>query len=184
VKKLFLSPEVFDLQEGKLSTKDESRRLEFIEEARKKGRRADVVIFIENDVVIPVEIERLGNITAGISQLFQYQKDWRKKYGILTDGNEWRLYRSSQYKAFFIDEILDNPKDFLAYWQFYIKPENYYIELFNTDSQKNLFNDKLDLNVAENRVTFFDEITQLIVKFKSKMSAIGVFEKDLSKREE
>ncbi len=70
VKKVFLSPEIFDLKEGKLSTKDENRENEFLEEARKHGRRADIIVFINNEIIIPVEIERLGNIEKGVTQLF------------------------------------------------------------------------------------------------------------------
>ena len=50
VKKALQSNELFKLKEGKGSTADKNRTNEFIEEARKKGRRADVVIFIDSDI--------------------------------------------------------------------------------------------------------------------------------------
>ncbi len=178
VKFVLECPEIFALKQGLESTKIEKRNYEFTIETAKEGRRADFVIYISgSEIVIPVEVEKHNNIKKGVEQLFQYQKDWRKKYGILTDGNEWRFYKSSEYKVFFIEDIFANPADFRTYWDFYTKPENYYIELFNTDPSQGFFNDNLDLNVATNRVTFFDETTLLIQNFKSKLKNLGVFEK-------
>ncbi len=176
VKDILNCKEIFNLKQGNESTKIDKRKYEFTIETTKIGRRADFVIYINGrNIIIPVEVEKYNNIENGIEQIFQYQKDWQKKYGILTDGNEWRFYKSSQYKSFFIDDIFKNPKDFIDYWKFYIKPENYYIELFNFYEIKKSFNNKLDLNFFENRMIFFDEITQLINNFKIKMKAIGVF---------
>ncbi|HPG29945.1 MAG TPA: Eco57I restriction-modification methylase domain-containing protein [bacterium] len=181
VKDVLESEELFNLKQGKESSKISARKNEFTIETSKQGRRADFVIYINGDeIVIPVEVEKHNNIEKGVEQLFQYQKDWMKKYGLLTDGNEWRFYKSSQYKRFFINDILNNPKEFVVYWQFYIKPENYYIELFNPSIQLSLFNDKLDLNIFENRTVFFDEITQVIKNFKGKMLAIGVWSLNLN----
>ena len=175
--------ELFNLKQGNESGNIAKRKYEFTIETTKTGRRADFVIYIQGiEIIIPVEVEKHNNIEKGVEQLFQYQKDWQKKYGILTDGNEWRFYKSSQYKSFYIDDIFNNPKDFVVYWQFYIKPENYYIELFDShllhDTSKipcNVASNQLDLNLSKNKVVFFDEITQLIAKFKGKMLAIGVF---------
>jgi len=177
VKDVLECSDLFNLSQGNESTKNEKRKNEFVIEASKTGGRADFVVFINGlDIIIPVEVERHNNIQKGVEQLYRYQKDWDKKYGILTDGNEWRLYRASQYKSFFIDNIFDNPLDFISYWQFYIKPENYYIELFNPSEEENVFIDKIDLNNHENRIIFFDEITKLISNFKGKMKAIGAFD--------
>ncbi len=176
VKDVLESKDLFNLKQGYESTTIENRQNEFTIEHTKKGHRADFVIFIKgNEIVIPVEVEKHNNIEKGRDQLFQYQKDWNKKYGILTDGNQWRFYRSSQYRSFSINEILINPKTFISYWNFYIQPENYYIELFNPSGQLFLFNDKLNLNIAQNKIIFFDEITQVINNFKGKMEAIGAF---------
>ncbi len=61
---------------------------EFTIEISKEGGNADFVIFINGeDIVIPVEVERHGNIKAGREQLLRYQKDWDKKYGILTESH-------------------------------------------------------------------------------------------------
>ena len=184
VKNMLTCPKLFNLTIGRESTRINKRKQEFTIETSREGRRADFVIYINgNNIVIPVVVEKFGNINKGIEQLFRYQKDWKKKYGILTDGNEWRFYKSSQYKSFYINDILDNPTDFKTYWNFYIKPENYYIELFEPDMQKELFNNQLDLNLQHNRLVFFDEITQLIDNFKVKMLAIGAFKKIDNKNE-
>jgi len=50
--KLFQSSELFNLKEGKGSTKEIKRKNEFLEEAKKKSRRADVVIFIDSEIII------------------------------------------------------------------------------------------------------------------------------------
>lgn len=182
VKDILQDSEIFGLKKGLGSTLNKKRKYEFTIETSKEGRHADFVIFINGeDVVIPVEVEKHNNIKKGIEQISQYQKDWNKKYGILTDGNEWRFYRSNKYRSFYIDTILNNVKDFLVYWNEYIKPENYYIELFNQDDNEEI--EKLNLNQSENRILFFDDITQVINNFKGKMKAIGAFD-DLFKIKE
>ena len=90
------SKELFGLKEGSLSNKSISRKNEYIHENKaKEGRQADFVIYINSDIVIPLEAECYGNIKAGISQLFSYQKDFDKQYGILTDGFTWRFYNNN-----------------------------------------------------------------------------------------
>lgn len=183
-KKVFQCPELFNLIEGKLSTQDFKRKNEFLEEARKKNRRADVVIFIDSDIIIPVEVERLGNIKAGEKQLYNYQADWVKKYGILTDGNEWRFYNNTLVEhTFFIDKILDDPTDFLTFWKEYITPEYYYRSFFEKKGQLKIFEyiPKLD----EVREDFFRDITKLIENFKNKLNLKGYFMevKDETERE-
>ena len=174
VKDILQDNEIFGLKKGIGSTKNIKRKKEFTIETSKTGRRADFVVFINgNDVVIPVEVERHKNVEKGIEQVFQYQKDWDKKYAILTDGNEWRFYRSNKYKTFLIDDIFSNTKDFLVYWKEYIKPENYYIELF--DKSEGELKERIDLNNPENREIFFEDITKVINNFKVKMIAIGAF---------
>jgi len=173
VKEVLQVKELFNLKKGNLNTPNNKRKNEFTIETSKDNRRADFVIFINGeDIVIPVEVEKHGNIEAGIEQLFTYQKDWDKKYGILTDGNEWRFYKSSVYKSFYIQNILNNPKDFSLYWSEYIKSENYYIEYFTPSGQPNLFIDKLDLNKTENKKLFFDDVTKVISNFRLKIKAI------------
>ncbi|MCL2131058.1 MAG: N-6 DNA methylase [Lentimicrobiaceae bacterium] len=141
-----------------------------------KEGRPDFILYIDNEVTIPVEAKCYTRINEGITQLQRYQLDYSKQYGILTDGNEWRFYRATTYSKFTIDEILDNPAEFLSFWNDYIKPEHYYIQLFSPSGQRNLFEEKMDLNDAENRKIFFDDTTKLIGKFKAKMKSIGVFD--------
>lgn len=174
VYKIFECPALFNLSEGKLSTPDNKRKSELLKEARKKGRRADVVIFIDGDIVIPVEVEKHANIKAGISQIFNYQTDWNKKYGILTDGNEWRFYNNTIVEeTFYIDDILDNPKKFLTFWKEYITPEYYYRSFFEKKGQLKLIEHipKLD----EVREDFFTDITNLIESFEYKLDLKGYF---------
>ena len=173
-KKVFQCQELFNLREGKLSTKDLNRKNEFLEEAGKKRRRADVVVFIDSDIIVPVEVERHGNIKAGEKQLRNYQADWVKKYGILTDGNEWRLYNNTIIeRTFFIDNVLDDPSDFLTFWTEYITPEYYYRSFFEKKGQQILF--EYIPNVDDVREDFFKDITKLIESFKNKLNLKGYF---------
>jgi len=100
VKEVLKSSEIFDLKEGLNSTLLGKRKNEFKEEEVKKAsRRADVVIFINPEIIIPMEIERFQNIQAGERQILQYQLDWDKRYGILTDGFVWRFYNNNRPTA-------------------------------------------------------------------------------------
>src|SRR3989344_4736920 len=77
VKDVFESEDLFSLSQGKLSTTLENRKNEFTEESRSKaGRKADVVIYVDQDIIIPVEVEKFGNISEGVAQLKQYQTDF------------------------------------------------------------------------------------------------------------
>lgn len=173
--KVFHCPELFNLKEGGGSTKDIKRKNEFLEEAKKKGRRADVVIFIDSEIIIPVEVEKHGNINAGIKQVYNYQADWVKKYGILTDGNEWRFYNNKYIeRTFFIDKVLENPTDFLTFWKEYTTPEFYYMSFFKKKGQLQIFEDDIP-NLDEVREDFFKDITKLIENFKNKLNLKGYF---------
>lgn len=175
VKEVFKCSELFNLKEGRLSTDISKRKSEFIEEAQKKGHRADIVIFINSEVVIPVEVERYTNIKAGEKQIIQYQTDWQKKYGLLTDGYCWRFYNNLLIvKTFTIDEILENSAEFLTFWREYIKNENYYISFFEKQGQKEFYEIKAP-NVDDVRNDFFFDITQLIETFKNKLKLKGFF---------
>jgi len=97
IKDFLKSEELFKLKEGKLSTKIEFRKNEFIHEKKAKERRkADFVIYINPDILIPIEAECYGKIDDGLKQLENYQRDFDKKYGILTDGYEWRFYNNKR----------------------------------------------------------------------------------------
>lgn len=182
VKKVFESEEIFNLKEGRLSTNLNQRRNEFIHEKKaKEKRKADFVIFINSEIVIPVEAECYGDIEAGESQLFNYQKDFDKQYGILTDGYTWRFYNNNIFRSFTLEDIFDDVSLFLEFWREYIKPEFYYLSFFEPTGQLTLL-EKTKLHVEENRQLFFEDITRLIKSFKNKLKVEGYF-RGLDKRE-
>jgi hypothetical protein len=178
IKDIFESGQLFALTYGDLrKNNNKNRKNEFTRETAKEGagsRRADIVIFIDgDDVVIPVEVERLGNIKAGESQILQYQTDWRKKYGILTDGEEWRLYFDRWYETFHLKDIFDKKSAFWEKWKQYINQETYYDMAFNPMGQLQFFEtERLNPCAAENRPFFFNDITTLLSAFKTKISAL------------
>jgi hypothetical protein len=174
---VLLSKELFGISEGRESTKLEKRKNEITRETHKEGGRgrADIIIYINgDDIVIPVEVEKFGNIKAGESQILQYQTDWRKKYGILTDGNEWRFYFDRAYETFYLEKDIFNKKsEFWKKWNLYKSPETYYNMTFNPKGQLELFEaERLDPCTFENRPFFFNDITKLLSNFKSKISAL------------
>lgn len=172
---VFQSPDLFNLQ---LLAVNQNKKNSFVHdtEANKNGR-PDFILYINSDIVIPVEAKPWGHITEGEDQLVRYQTALdTKEYGILTDGYEWRFYRGGKYTRFKLDAIFENQQDLLAFWGDYLKPENYYIELFNPSGQLEMFETKLSLNDPENRKSFFDDTTKLISRFKTKMSKIGAFD--------
>src|SRR3989339_383014 len=145
VKDVLKCAEVFNLKEGLNSTKLENRKNEFKEEEKKKSAtHADVVIYINPEIIIPMEIERFQNISAGEKQIIQYQLEWNehsnRRYGILTDGWTWRFYNNNEYREFILDDILKNT-------------EILYVEKF--------------------KQIFFDDITKLIKGFKNKLGLEG-----------
>lgn len=174
------SVDIFKLKAGLNSTLLQDRKYEFKEEESKSRRHADVVIFINSDIIIPMEIERYNNIKAGEKQILRYQLDWEKRYGILTDGYKWRFYNNNIYRSFTLDEILHHTKEFLEFWNEYIKPEFYYFSFFEPQGQQ-LLEERESLEVETNRPVFFDDITNLIKSFKTKLKLEGYFE-NLDKR--
>jgi len=176
IKDMFLSQEVFRLKEGRLSTPLEQRKNEFIHERpTKQQRQADFVIYINPEITIPVEVECFGNIKAGLKQLFNYQKDLEKKYGILTDGDIWRFYNNNLYREFKLTDIFKETPLFLEFWKEYIKPEYYYLSFFEEIGQLSLLKGEDKLFVEENRHRFFEDITTLIRSFKRKLQIEGYF---------
>ena len=172
---VFQSTDMFNLQ---LLAMNQNKKNSFVHdtEANKNGR-PDFILYINSDIVIPVEAKPWGHITEGEDQLVRYQTALNtKEYGILTDGFEWRFYRGGKYTKFTLDSIFANTNDLLAFWGDYLKPENYYIELFNPSGQLEMFETKLSLNDPENRKSFFDDTTKLISRFKTKMKNIGAFD--------
>jgi hypothetical protein len=173
VKDVLECPDIFNLKEGELSTPKENRKNEFIYEKKTRdGRRADFAIYINSDIIIPIEAEQYTNIQQGEGQLFQYQSDLEKKYGILTDGYTWRFYNNSLYRAFTLDHLLSQTDLFLEYWKEYIKPEYYYLSFFEEAGQLSFFG-KEELHIEDNRQLFFEDITTLINSFRNKLSIEG-----------
>lgn len=176
VKKCFESRQIFNLKEGKLSTALLDRKSEFIQEKQaKEKRKADFYIYITPEISIPTEVECYENIKAGEKQLLNYQKDFDKHYGILTDGFEWRFYNNNVYKVFTLDDLFGRTDFFLTFWKEYIKPEFYYLSFFEKTGQLALI-EETKLHVEDNRQLFFEDITKLIQSFKNKLQIEGYLE--------
>jgi len=175
VKDMLLSEDLFALKKGLKSTPLEKRKNEFLEEEKtKEKRKADIVIYISSEVIIPVEIEKYQNIKAGEIQILKYQQDLDKKYGILTDGYTWRFYNNVFIcREFNLDEIFKEPELFLDFWKEYIKPEFYYLSFFEYKGQLPLDEKQFILPVEKNKQTFFSDITRLIKTFKNKLKIEG-----------
>ncbi len=184
VKDVLKSEDIFSLKEGLVSTQPINRRNEFTEESSTKAaRKADIIIYINPEINIPVEVEKYGNIKAGLDQLFQYQLDLDKKYGILTDGYTWQFYNNNYLlKQFDLEQILSNPKLFKEFWQEYIKPENYYLSFFEEKGQLKIIPE--DISVDKKRQDFFIDITTLIRSFKDKLQIEGYLEGTDKKQKE
>jgi len=182
VKDILKSEEIFALKEGLISTPSENRKNEFTEESKTKAaRQADIVIYINHEIAIPIEVERLGNIDVGLTQLLQYQLDLDKKYGILTDGQSWRFFNNSYLvKTFQLEEILEETSIFKTFWQEYIKPRKYYLDFFEEKGQLKILPE--DLSVENRRQDFFRDITTLIKSFQNKLKIEGYF-RDLEVKE-
>ncbi len=170
VKDVIKSPDIFGLKVGLNSTKLENRKNEFLEERKSKDlRRPDITIYMTPEIIIPVEVEKYQNINAGKDQLLQYQVDFDKKYGILTDGDTWRFYINNVYTQYSLKTILGKTEVFLEFWREYTKPEKYYLSFFEEPGQRSLLKETELLAVEENRQVFFEDITKLIKSFKNKL---------------
>jgi len=175
VKDVLECTDIFNLKEGELSTHTEERKNEFIYEKKTKDRRrADFVIYINSDIIIPIEVEQYTNIEQGEGQLFQYQSDLEKKYGILTDGYTWRFYNNSLYRVFTLDHLLSETDYFLEFWKEYVKPEYYYLSFFEEAGQLSFFG-KEELRIDDYRQLFFKDITTLIKSLTHKLRIEGYF---------
>jgi len=174
VKDVLKSPDIFALKVGLGSTEDADRIDEFLQKkTSKESRRPDLTIYITPEIIIPVEVEKYGNINAGKAQLLQYQIDLEKKYGILTDGYTWQFYNNNEYRKYDLTTILDDTRLFLEFWREYIKPEKYYLAFFEKHWPNSLLQETEQLHVEENRQIFFEDITKLIESFKNKLDIEG-----------
>ncbi len=182
VRKVLESSEVFNLDEGSFQETNYSKKSDYIAEASKDRNRADFVIRISDEIQIPIEVEKYGNIKAGIKQLARYQAVWDMKYGILTDGYEWRFYIGTRVYGIELEKLLDD--SFQIFWQDYTKTDNYYRFYFEQDT---LFKpEPKEINESEIGL-FFDNITKLIRKFRDKLNLEKYFtdakdQKDREKR--
>ncbi len=187
---VFQCPDLFDLQKGLRSTKDHDRKGEFTLEESNKGGQADAVIFMDSEVWIPVEVEKLEKAQSGEWQMLKYQNAFDKKYGLLTDGFEWRFYygeiEDKQHYKWTIEEMFEEPERFCTFWMEYVKPKNYYLSFFEKQvgQQKMEFFDQR-LLVDEHRERFFQDVTDIIKKLKDKLVNAGYFQsfKDESERD-
>ena len=173
------SEDLFNLTEGLKNTPKPKRRSEFLLEERHKNAQADAVLFIDSEVVIPLEVERFENVRAGEWQILKYRTVFEKKYGILTDGYEWRFYygeiADSSYYKFTLNQIFSNPIRFLLFWEEYIKPANYYLSYFEEVGQQSFAFVESSKNVDVYRSQFFSDVTDIIGKLKDKLLNAGYF---------
>lgn len=149
---------------------------EFVQDANEgKTGRPDFILYVNNEIIIPCEAKCYTRINEGENQLFGYQLEWDKKYGILTDGYTWRFYNNSIYKQLNIDQIFNNPSLFKTFWKDYTRTENYYLSFFEKRGQQSLFDIEETLKVEHSREIFFEDITKLIDNFKNKLNIEGYF---------
>jgi len=175
VKDILQSEALFNLREGHLATPLTDRDNEFIHEKKaKKKKRIDFVIYVNSEIIIPVEAEQYTHIEQGEGQLAEYQSILEKKYGILTDGYTWRFYNNNIYRVLTFDQMVSDTTYFLEFWKEYIKPESYYLSFFEETGQLSFFGIQ-ELPVENNRHLFFDDITTLIKGFSNKLRVEGYF---------
>ena len=97
---------------------------------------------MDAEVVIPVEVERFEQASIGEWQILNYRTIFEKKYGILTDGFEWRFYygeiADGLYYKFTLKQMFADPKRFRTFWDEYVKPANYYLAFFEEVGQQSL----------------------------------------------
>jgi type I restriction-modification system DNA methylase subunit len=173
------SEDFFGLEQGLKSTPDHKRRSEFLLEERRKNGQADAVIFMDAEVVIPVEVEKHEKAQAGEWQILGYRTAFEKKYGILTDGFEWRFYYGEiaheRYYPFTLQQMFADPARFRTFWEEYVKPENYYLTFFEQVGQRTFpFHDE-PKSVDKHRYRFFEDVTEIIRKLKDKLLNAGYF---------
>ena len=173
------SEDFFRLKQGLKSTPDHKRRSEYLLEERRKHGQADAVVFIDAEVIIPIEVERFEQTSVGECQILNYRTIFEKKYGILTDGFEWRFYYGEivdeLYYKFTLDQMFSDPRRFQTFWVEYIKPANYYLAFFEKIGQQSFAFDDLPRSVDEHRYQFFVDVTDIIRKLKDKLLNAGYF---------
>ena len=173
------SEDFFHLKQGLKSTPDHKRRSEFLLEERRKNSQADAVVFMDAEIVIPVEVERFEKASIGEWQILKYRTIFEKKHGILTDGSEWRFYygeiADGLYYTFTLDQMFADPERFRTFWDEYVKPANYYLALFEKVGQQSFTFGDVPKRVDEHRYRFFADVTDIIRKLKDKLLNAGYF---------
>ncbi len=173
------SEDFFGLAQGLKSTPGHKRRSEFLLEERRKNGQADAVIFMDAEVVIPVEVEKYEKALAGEWQILSYQTAFEKKYGMLTDGFEWRFYygeiADEHYFKFTLQQMFDDPARFRTFWEEYVKPANYYLAFFEQVGQQSFAFQDEPKSVDRYRYRFFEDVTEIIRKLKDKLLNAGYF---------
>lgn len=176
---MLTSEDFFGLTQGLKSTPDHKRRSEYLLEERRKNGRADAVIFMDAEVVIPVEVERLEKASSGEWQILSYRTAFEKKYGILTDGFEWRFYygeiADEAYYKFTLQQMFADAARFRTFWDEYVKPSNYYLAFFQQVGQQSFAFYDEPKSVDEYRYRFFEDVTDIIRKLKDKLLNAGYF---------
>ena len=80
------SDDFFHLKEGLKSTPDHKRHSEFLLEERRKNNQADAVVFMDAEVIIPVEVERFTKASIGEWQILNYRTIFDKQ---IRDPDGW-----------------------------------------------------------------------------------------------
>ena len=168
---VFQSTDLFNLKRGLKSTDDHNRKGEFLLEESNRAGQADAVIFMDSEVIIPVEVEKFRKTQSGEWQILKYRKRFNKKYGVLTDGYEWRFYYGDIEDSNTINSQLKNianPKRFRTFSDQYENLKNYYLSFFEQVAAENEVS-RSGLTVDEHRERFFEDITDIIRKLKDKL---------------
>ena len=165
-----LSSELFGyLKATEVHEQIEKTQNKYKKEARRRGRRADFVISINSKILIPVEVEKTGNIKAGLEQIKNYKQDWNTKYGLLTDGEYWCFYIDNHIcQTFNINTLLNKVDEFKLFWKQYTEYENYYILALKHKTKQGLFQEPSDIRTNED--LFFDKTTFLITTIANNIS--------------
>lgn len=173
------SEDFFALSQGRKSTPAHERRSVFLLEERRKNGQADAVIFMDAEVVIPLEVEKFKKARAGEWQILKYRTAFDKKYGILTDGFEWRFYYGEivdeLYYEFTVEQMFSDPARFRTFWGEYTKPGNFYLAFFGQDGQQSFAFYHDPKSVDKHRERFFEDVTDIIRKLKDKLLNAGYF---------
>lgn len=181
IRKVLICDKTFGLREISHIDKIQNYKKGYFvnQESTKKRNTADFVLYLDKNIIIPVEVEKYKNIVEGESQIIKYQSDLNKKFGILTDGNEWRFYNNNKYKTFYLQDIIsEKDKKFKIFWDSYVKSKNYYLDYFRIDEKHAQYQNTHQLRVKENLELFFTDIVNLIDNFKYKLELSGYFEDD------